>query len=138
MPGPFTETDAKLVSILHELLPLEPVFHTKDFGLTRPDFEKRMVPDYWEVGASGQRYSREFILDFVAKSPPVDAISAGWQTSDYALRRLGPDTYLFTYNLTQGERFTRRSTIWRKTQEGWLILYHQGTIASREEPRANG
>lgn len=133
MPGPFTEPDAKLISILHELLPLEPIFHTQEFGLTCADFEKRMVPDYWEVGASGRRYSREFILDFLAKNPPVDASSAGWKTSDHALRQLGPDTYLLTYTLLQGERLTRRSTVWQKANESWRILYHQGTVASASE-----
>jgi hypothetical protein len=129
---PFVHTDAGLLSILHQLIPLEPIFHTREFGLTRPDFENRMAPDYWEVGASGRRYSREFILDFLTRNPPVDAVSAGWQAFDHALRQLGPDTYLLTYTLLQRERLTCRSTIWRKTQEGWRILYHQGTIASSE------
>lgn len=127
---PFARTDSDLLPILHELLPLEPIFHTKDFGLTRPKYEKRMAADYWEVGASGRRYSREFILDFLGQNPPVDAASAGWQSSDHALRQLGPDTYLLTYTLLQGERLSRRSTIWKKTNEGWRVLYHQGTIAS--------
>lgn len=133
MPEPFTQTDPNLLPILRELLPLEPIFHTHDFGLIRVDFEKRMSPDYWEVGASGRRYSREFILDFLARNPPVDAASAGWRSSDHALRQLGPNTYLLTYTLLQGERLTRRSTVWQKTNEGWRILYHQGTIACSEE-----
>lgn len=132
MPAPFAQTDPQLLLVLHQLLPLEPIFHTKDFGLTRADFEKRMAPDYWEVGASGRRYGKEFILDFLTKNPPVDAASAGWQSFDHALRQLDPDTYLLTYTLLQGERLTRRCTIWQKTNQGWRILYHQGTIASAE------
>ena len=137
MPESFTQTHADLLPILHELLPLEPIFHAKEFGLSRADFEKRMSPDYWEVGASGRRYSREFILGFLAKNPPVDAVSAAWQVSDHTLRQLGPDTYLLTYTLVQGERLTRRSTIWQKTEECWRILYHQGTIAIPEEQSAS-
>ena len=130
MPEPFAQTGSGLGPILRELLPLEPIFHTQAFGLARVNFEKRMAPDYWEVGASGRCYSREFILEFLAKNPPVDAASAGWQCSDHAIRQLGPNTYLLTYALQQGERLTRRSTIWQKANEGWRILYHQGTIAS--------
>ncbi len=126
---PLARTDAELGVILGELLPLEPIFHTKAFGLTRADLEKRMSPDYWEVGASGRRYSREFILEFLAKNPPVEAAAVGWQCSDHAVRQLGPDTYLLTYTLLQDQRLTRRSTIWQQTDEGWRILYHQGTIA---------
>ena len=47
--------------------------------------------------------------------------------------RLGPDTYLLTYNLQQGPRFTRRTTIWQHSPEGWLVVYHQGTIVSANE-----
>jgi hypothetical protein len=136
MPRPFIQTDPQLLPILNELLPLEPIFHTKEFGLSRPDFEKRMSQDYWEVGASGRLYGREFILDFLSENPPVDAASAGWQGCDHALRELGPNTYLLTYTLLQGERLTRRTTIWQKTEECWRILYHQGTIASSEEQTA--
>lgn len=41
---------------------------------------------------------------------------------------IAADNYLLTYTLFQGERVTRRSTIWRRTGEGWKIMYHQGTI----------
>jgi len=133
---PFVHTDADLLATLAELVPLEPIFHTKTFGLTRSDFEKRMSPDYSEVGASGRRYSREFVLDFLTKNPPVDAAAAGWECSDHAVRQLGPETYLLTYTLLQDQRLTRRSTIWQKADEGWRILYHQGTIASLQDERS--
>jgi hypothetical protein len=126
----FTHIDSELLPIFKELRRREPIFHTAAFGTTLVDFERVMAPGYWEVGASGRRYSRDFILSSLKKSPPVDAASAGWQSSDYGLRRLGPDTYLFTYTLHQAERITRRATLWQTTGEGWRILYHQGTIVS--------
>jgi hypothetical protein len=129
----FKQTDPELSSVLEELRRREPIFHTSEFGTTAADFEKAMAPEYWEVGASGRRYSRSFILDYLAKNSLVDSTAAGWEASDHALRRLGCDTYLLTYTLRQSERLTRRSTIWRKTSEGWRILYHQGTIVSSEE-----
>jgi hypothetical protein len=129
----FTHIDSDLLQVFEELSRREPIFHTPDFGTTRIDFENAMAPEYWEVGASGRRYSREFILRTLEVSPPVDADAAGWQCSDYGLRRLGPDTYLFTYTLRQGERTTRRATIWQSTANGWNILYHQGTIVAAEE-----
>jgi hypothetical protein len=129
----FSHTDPDLVSVLEELRVREPIFHTSAFGSTRADFEKATAPGYWETSASGRRYSREFILTTLEQNPPIDAIAAGWQCYDHALRRLGPDTYLLTYTLRQIERLTRRATIWQTTSEGWRILYHQGTIVSAEE-----
>jgi len=129
----FTHTEPDLLPILEELRLREPIFHTPAFGTTRSDFERMMAADYWEVGASGRRYSRDFILEWLSEAPPVDAASAQWQSSDHALRRLGPDAYLMTYVLRQGERVTRRATIWQSTADGWRILYHQGTIVTAEE-----
>lgn len=130
---PFTHTEPDLLPVLDDLRRLEPIFHTPEFGTTNTDFERMMAPGYWEVGASGRRYSRNFILQTLAEIPPVDAASAGWQHYGHALRRLSPDTYLLTYTLLQAERLTRRATIWQSTAEGWRILYHQGTIVSAEE-----
>ncbi len=129
----FTHTNPDLHSVLEELRRREPIFHTPEFGTTLTDFEKVTAPDYWEVGASGRRYCREFILHTLARNLPADAASAGWQSYDHGLRRLGPDTYLFTYTLRQAERLTRRATIWQATSEGWRILYHQGTVVSANE-----
>jgi len=51
-----------------------------------------------------------------------------WETRDFCCRRLAEDLYLLTYTLLQVERTTRRATIWQRTQSGWKIVFHQGTI----------
>jgi hypothetical protein len=84
--------------------------------------------DFWETGASGRRYSREYVLDILEKrySGPQQDV---WETSGFRCRRLSPDTYLLTYTLLQDNtRLTRRSTIWQSTPEGWKVVFHQGTI----------
>jgi hypothetical protein len=32
--------------------------------------------------------------------------------------------------LRQGERVTRRATIWQRDPDGWKIVYHQGTVVA--------
>ncbi|MFZ1086379.1 MAG: DUF4440 domain-containing protein [Terracidiphilus sp.] len=131
----FTKVDPELLPVLEELRQREPIFHTPEFGSAAVEFERATAPDYWEVGASGRRYSREFILAWAEQSLShfVDAKAADWRTEDFGLRRLGSDTYLLTYTLDQAGRRTRRSTIWQRTEDGWRILYHQGTIIAAEE-----
>ena len=129
---PFTYTSPVLLPVLEDLRCREPIFHTAAFGTTAAQFEGAMAEDYWEVGASGRRYSREFVLETLRSAPPVLADAAGWRTEDHALRQLGPDTYLLTYVLRQGQRVTRRATIWQSSESGWKILYHQGTLVSPE------
>jgi hypothetical protein len=132
----FTQTDPELLPLLEELRRCEPIFHTREFGLTAAECERRMALGYWEVGASGRRYSREFILRRLEQSPPIDAQLAGWKTSDHALRSVGPKTYLLTYTLLQGDRLTHRATVWRSTTQGWVILFHQGTVVTDEQDDA--
>lgn len=136
----FTRVSPELEPVLAELRPMEPIFHTEGFGMAPADFERRMAPDYFEVGVSGRRYSRAFIVRTLAEIPPVAASSAGWECDEFGLRQLGPETYLLTYALRQGTRITHRVTIWQRTGEGWRILYHQGTLACAVEddtmPRA--
>lgn len=133
--SPFLAVDPELLPVLEELRGREPIFHTPAFGLTAEQFLRSTAPGYWEVGASGRRYSRAAILAWARKQPEhfVDASAAGWRTEDFGLLQLGPEIYLLTYTLDQNGRRTRRSTIWRRDNDGWRILYHQGTIVSGEE-----
>jgi hypothetical protein len=129
----FTHVEPALLPVLEELRRMEPIFHTQAFGMTSAERERVVALEYWEVGASGRRYSREFILRGLEERPPVDAADAGWTCSEFGLRRLGAETYLLTYTLRQGERITRRATIWEKAGGGWRILFHQGTVVTAEE-----
>jgi hypothetical protein len=131
MSGPDdSHADAQLAGVLAELSAREPLFHRPEFGTARADFERMTVADFWEVGASGRRYSRDFVLDELEKrhAAPHEDI---WEASGFECRRLAGDVYLITYTLLQdGARLTRRATLWKRTSEGWKALYHQGTIVS--------
>jgi hypothetical protein len=125
---PTLTTDPELTEILAELSRREPIFHRPELGTTRADFEKMTMEDFWEVGASGRRYLRTYVLDELEKRYSVRH-SDTWETLDFHCRRLAPDVYLLTYTLIQNKtRRTRRATIWQRTAEGWKIVYHQGTI----------
>lgn len=128
---PDLATDVRLLPILEQLQRREPIFHRPEFGTTRRDFEAMTEPDYWEVGASGRRYSREYVLDVLEERyrQPIDD---DWETSHFHCREIAADNYLLTYTLRQGPRITRRATLWRHTAQGWKIVYHQGTVVADE------
>jgi hypothetical protein len=129
-PMIFKERDA-MDSVEEQLQAREPIFHRPELGTTRADFERMTDLDFWEVGASGQRYSRAFVLDELEKrhaAPHADV----WETSDFTCTKLAGDVYLVTYTLVQNQaRVSRRATIWKHTPDGWKILYHQGTLVSQ-------
>jgi hypothetical protein len=87
-----------------------------------------MAADFWEIGASGRRYSREYVLAELQRRHSQEYVDQ-WQTSDFHCRVLADKVYLLTYTLQQRERVSRRATIWRRTETGWIILFHQGTLA---------
>jgi len=121
-------TDPSPADVLAELSSREPIFHRPELGTTRADFEQMTVEDFWEIGASGRRYSRAYVLDELEKRYAVQHVDM-WETMDFGCRKLADDIYLLTYTLLQDrKRRTRRSTIWQRTAEGWKVVYHQGTI----------
>lgn len=122
-------TDPRLAGVLDELRRREPIFHRPEFGTTRADHLAMTAEDFREVGASGRRYSREHVLD-VLDERQCDPQPDPWETSDFHCRQLADMVYLLTYTLRQGERVTRRATIWRRDPDGWKIVFHQGTVVA--------
>lgn len=122
-------TSLDLNHILQILQELEPIFHAACPGATEADFERLVAPDFWEVGASGNTYTREFALNALKNrlaTPPAEM----WQTSDYKVNQVSVNVYLLTYTLTQPMRITKRLTVWQHTIKGWQAVYHQGTVVS--------
>lgn len=111
------------MDVIEELREQEPLFHRDH------DPEHVASPDFWEVGASGQVYDRDFVISVVRERRATAEVD-DWEAEEFACRELGPDTYLLTYLLHQGERRTRRVSVWRRGPVGWQVLYHQGTVVT--------
>lgn len=127
---PNLTTPAHLVGVLDELRRREPIFHHPELGTTRADYARMTTEDFWEIGASGQRYSRAHVFDVLAARRAQPTGESGWEASDFHCRELGPGVYLLTYTLRQGARETRRSTIWQRVNDDWKIVFHQGTVVA--------
>ena len=121
-----TDDDA---AVLAELTAREPLFHHPELGTGRAVFEAMTVPDFWEVGASGTVYEREVIWSTLQERYAADEPDV-WETEGFALRELAAGVYLLTYLLRQGDRLTRRATVWERSAHGWRVVYHQGTVVS--------
>ena len=124
---PIRRTPDELLPIQRELVAREPIFHRPEHGTTRAAFERMTATDFWEVGASGRRYSRQYVLDTL-EDRYSKAHEDVWRTEDFYCQEIAPENYLLSYTLHQGPRVTRRATLWRRTPQAWLIVYHQGTI----------
>jgi hypothetical protein len=112
--------------VVRELRALEPLIYAANGGLPRAHFERLLAPGFWEVGASGKRYSRAFVLDALQRrqEAPIDE---AWEAENFEAQALAPGLFLLTYTLHQPTRISRRATLWRRSDIGWLMVYHQGT-----------
>ena len=125
---PSRVTDPALVAVRDELAAREPVFHHPELGTSPADLDRQAAAEFEEVGASGRRYSRAFVLSDIHDRITRGVPDPPWELSGFHCVALGPDTYLLTYDLQEVERLTRRATIWRRTADDWEVVYHQGTL----------
>ena len=88
--------------------------------------QERFAPDFFEFGQSGRVYAREQLIlerDGEIKARlPLDALQ---------IRRLDEATAQVTYNshveYDGVVEHARRSSIWTRTDRGWVMRFHQGT-----------
>ena len=124
---PIRKTADDLLGVQDELIGREPIFHRPEHGTTREAFESMTAEEFWETGASGRRYSRDFVIDTAVKRYLM-AQADPWRAEDFYCQMVAPGHYLLTYTLHQGPRVTRRATLWRALKDRWVAVYHQGTM----------
>ncbi|GFH34406.1 nuclear transport factor 2 family protein [Streptomyces pacificus] len=89
-------------------------------------------PEFTEIGASGQRWDAESILKVtsdgsVSPESPVEV-------SEMSGVVLAPGIVHLTYFADSQGRRAWRSSLWRLTDTGWRMYFHQGTLTgSRSE-----
>lgn len=115
-----------------ELVQLENRVHWPEAGTTCVEMARWFAEDFWEVGASGRKFTLSVVLSVLEKRAAAGAANEPRTLSDVGCRALAADTFLLTYLLEQPGRVTRRSSVWRLTPDGWRMLHHQGTVAQRE------
>ena len=74
-------------------------------------------------------YDRAFVLATLEQRQQQPRQEA-WHTFDHAVRQIEAHHFLLTYALQQPTRLSRRATLWRRSPEGWQMVYHQGTPVS--------
>lgn len=93
--------------------------------------EKTLDTTFLEIGSSGKIWSRESIL----RSLPQEQ-TASFMSYDFSVRSLAQDLELVNYrteNLDGGVVTSEslRSSIWKRVDGQWKIIFHQGTRVVR-------
>jgi hypothetical protein len=84
-------------------------------------------PEFTEIGASGRRWDAESILmvtsgGSVSPDSPVEV-------TEMSGVLLAPGVVHLTYFADNQGRRAWRSSVWRLTESGWRMYFHQGTLA---------
>jgi hypothetical protein len=89
-------------------------------------------PEFCEFGASGRRWSQADMITALAAGQPGAGQPGGEEplitATEITATRLADDVIHLTYLSQRGERRARRSSIWLRTQDGWRVYFHQGTL----------
>ncbi|MDQ1015379.1 nuclear transport factor 2 family protein [Streptomyces afghaniensis] len=88
-------------------------------------------PGFHEFGASGRHWSRAAIIAALAEatdleSPPV-------VPSRVHGVRLAADLVHLTFDTECDGRRAHRSSLWRRTEDGWLLYFHRATQFSEPQ-----
>jgi hypothetical protein len=121
MEGLQPDEDVQLVIDL-ELRLLEPQVRA-----STGELDRLLHPDFAEFGASGRKWDRsETIASLTKAQPPCG--EAPVNALEITGTQLADDVVHVTYLSLRDRRCALRSSIWRRTNEGWRLYFHQGTL----------
>lgn len=108
--------------------------------LLRPEVRKSAAElaallddEFREIGASGRSYTKAQVLEALGREPETRFEAGG-----FAATALGADAALLTFRVARltadgGRVESLRSSIWRRRDGRWRLLFHQGTPAPRAQ-----
>ncbi|WP_114239396.1 DUF4440 domain-containing protein [Dyella sp. C9] len=116
----------ELADHLHDL---ETRLHRQDVRADAEALRQLIAEDFFEFGVSGTVWTREAVIQALhgeAFSPR--------EVSEFRVTRLADDVALVTYRGHRQATPERpaadslRSSIWRRHDGAWQMLFHQGTV----------
>ncbi|MEU6646416.1 nuclear transport factor 2 family protein [Saccharomonospora sp. NPDC046836] len=98
---------------------------TPDVRCSAEQVDLLLHPDFFEFGASGRRWERSAMITAMAAEPADDEPLV---VSEMEGAQVADDVVLVTYVTEEPGRRARRSSLWRKADDGtWRLYFHQGT-----------
>lgn len=91
--------------------------------------ENLLDDSFLEIGSSGSIYTKKDELNAL----PIEEKSIVWHLSDFQIKQIADDIVLALYKAHKRDHRTRkinysmRSSLWKKTDNQWKVVFHQGT-----------
>ncbi|MFI6944098.1 DUF4440 domain-containing protein [Streptomyces sp. NPDC050418] len=93
-------------------------------------FERLLHAEFTETGASGRQWDRQAMVEALSENGLDDGIPI--VASNMRGVQLADDLVQLTFDTDNNGRHAHRSSLWRRTELGWQIWFHQGTLFTPE------
>jgi len=124
--------------LFEQLRALEIALHQPEIRANRNQLDALLHDSFVEFGRSGQKYNKEsiltqFSLEYSRKTPQEESLNSSVRSQDYTLQEITDGVVLLQYNSARENEdgtltlYTRRSSLWQRTDQGWQMRFHQGT-----------
>lgn len=114
------ETEAALSLVLR----LEEELQSKACRNNRARLLELLAPDFTEVGASGRVWDLPSTLDLLGSQADDGEI----EVAGLFGRVVADGVILVRWDSARRGRRARRTSIWRRGDDGWRQVHHQGTV----------
>ena len=89
-----------------------------------------LAPEFSEFGSGGRVFDRDGIIAMLAAEPATLAR----QARGFKVRLLAPGAALTTWRVKRDDGIeTLRSSVWQQQDGRWQMVFHQGTLAARDD-----
>jgi hypothetical protein len=88
-------------------------------------------PDFREFGASGRQWDRESAVE--ALTTGTEPAARPTVTSRMRGTELAPGLVQLIFDTEHHGRPAHRSSLWRRTEDGWQLYFHQATPFGTED-----
>ncbi|GGP26224.1 nuclear transport factor 2 family protein [Silvimonas amylolytica] len=116
------------------LIELETALHQPGVRQDHARVAALLADGFAEIGYSGRMYDKATTVAALVAEKDAPAVSV--YADQFVLTLLAPGLVLLTYRSATLEsdatliRHALRSSVWRQTDAGWQIVFHQGTPAA--------
>jgi hypothetical protein len=120
-PGGGGIGDGLSEAVARELDLLRPEVRSDGASVTRVLHE-----EFCEFGSSGRTWNRREVVAALATEPATDPP----EMDGLRAVQLADGVVLLTYRASRPDRVTLRSSLWVRSDDGWQLLFHQGTLSA--------
>ncbi len=109
-----------------DCIAMERDLHTLKVRSSARLLDELLDPEFREISISGLMWQRQATIDaLTSHRNPMDL--PPMEDSEMEGRRIADHLILLTYVSGAGRRRARRSSLWRRTNDHWRLLHHQGS-----------